>query len=196
MTEQFIERYTYLGVLLTLLAGGLGMPIPEEVPIVTSAVLARHGIIRWWLALPLCLVAAVTADAVLYWVGRHYRDRIVRWRMTRLVLTPQRVDWLEQAYRRHGAKIVFSARHAMGLRPAAFLTAGAFGIPFWTFIAVDTGAALVSIPLGFGIAYLFTDEIMALVAGLHRIERWLFLALLVLAAAWLAFRARRRIHIG
>ena len=57
MTEQFIERFTYLGVFLTLLAGGLGIPIPEEVPIVASAALARKGLIRWWLALPLCLVA-------------------------------------------------------------------------------------------------------------------------------------------
>lgn len=74
------------------------------------------------------------------------------------------------------------ARHVLGLRAAAFLTAGIARVPFWKFVLADAGAALIGVPLGFGLAYFFTDRIKAILADVHRAERWLGLAgLLVLA---------------
>jgi membrane protein DedA with SNARE-associated domain len=35
----------------------------------------------------------------------------------------------------------------MGLRAAAFLTAGIACVPFWRFIVADAGAAVLSVPL-------------------------------------------------
>jgi membrane protein DedA with SNARE-associated domain len=52
----------------------------------------------------------------------------------RLVLTPKREQWLQAAYRRHALKTVLTARHVMGLRAAAFLTAGNARVPFWKFV--------------------------------------------------------------
>jgi membrane protein implicated in regulation of membrane protease activity len=47
----------------------------------------------------------------------------------------------------------------------------------------DVGAAVLGIPLGFGLAYFFTDQIKAIMTDVHRVERWLGLAgLLALAA--------------
>lgn len=196
MTEAFIERFTYLGIALTLVAGGLGLPIPEEVPIVSGGVLAQQGVIRWWVALPLCFVSALAADVVLYWAGRRWGTRILGWRPARLVLTPARLDSLTDAYRRHGVKIVVTARHLIGIRPAAFLTAGAFGLPFWRFLIADALSALVTVPLGFAIAYLFATQVVAVVQGVHRVERWLLLLALVVAAAVLGVRAWRRLRRG
>ena len=43
--------------------------------------------------------------------------------------------------------------------------------------------AVVTVPLAFGLAYFFTDQIQAVMADVHRIERWLGLAgLLALGA--------------
>jgi len=71
----------------------------------------------------------------------------------------------------------------MGLRAAAFLTAGSASVPFWKFVVADVGAALFGVPLAFGLAYFFTDQIKAIMADVHRAERWLGLAgLLALAA--------------
>jgi membrane protein DedA with SNARE-associated domain len=67
-------------------------------------------------------------------------------------------------------------------------------IPFVRFIAVDGAAALVGVPLGFGVAYLFTDQLPAILRGVHRVERLLLLGALVLVAggiAWLAYRKSR-----
>ena len=120
----------------------------------------------------------------------------VRWRLVRLVLSPAREQWLKAAYRRHALKTVVTARHVMGLRAAAFLTAGSASVPFWKFVVADTGAALFGVPLVFGLAYFFTDQIKAIMADVHRAERWLGLAGLLALAVMLVvgvWRWHRRV---
>jgi membrane protein DedA with SNARE-associated domain len=117
---------------------------------------------------------------------------VLGWRPVRWVLSPAREEQLKNAYRTHGVKIVFTARHVMGLRAAAFLTAGIARVPFWKFLAADTGAAVVSVPFGFFLAYLFADQVEQVFADVHRVERWLALAALVIVAIWVTIAVRRR----
>jgi membrane protein DedA with SNARE-associated domain len=70
--QEFVDNFTYLGIFAVLLLGSLGVPIPEEMPILAAAVLSHDGIVRWWLALPVCLLGVLSGDMVLYWVGRHF----------------------------------------------------------------------------------------------------------------------------
>jgi membrane protein DedA with SNARE-associated domain len=139
-----------------------------------------------------CLVGVLAGDTVLYWVGHHWGERILDWWIVRLVLSRAREERLMSAYRRHGVKIVFTARHVMGVRAAAFLTAGIAHVPFWKFLACDAGAALVSVPLAFGAAFLFTDQIQRILRDVHRVERWLALLLLAAAVVWVAWLVFRR----
>src|SRR5437868_6206804 len=136
VVQGLIEQFTYAGVFLVLVAGSLGVPIPEEAGILAAGVLAHEGVVRWWLALPVCWVGVVSGDIVLYWVGRHWGLRILAWRPVRHLLSPKRASLLSDRYRRHGVKIVFAARHMMGLRAPAFLMAGTVRLPFWKFITV------------------------------------------------------------
>ena len=101
------------------------------------------------------------------------------------MLSPAREQWLNAAYRRHALKTIAAARHVMGLRAAAFLTAGSANVPFWKFVVADAGAALFGVPLAFGLAYFFTDQIEAIMADVHWAERWLGLAGLLALAAML-----------
>jgi hypothetical protein len=50
-----------------------------------------------------------------------------------------------------------TVRHVLGLRAAAFLTAGIARVPFWKFILADASGAIVGVPFSFGLAYFFTD---------------------------------------
>ena len=142
------------------------------------------------------MLGVLSGDLVLYWVGRHWGEQVLNWRVVRLVLSPAREQWLKAAYRRHTLKTVVTARHVMGLRAAAFLTAGIARVSFWKFVVADAGAAVVGVPLGFGLAYFFTDQITAIMADVHRAERWLGLAVLLALAAMLAvgvWRWNRRV---
>ncbi len=190
--EQFIEQFTYVGLFLALFVAALGVPIPEEVPVLAAGVLAHEGLVRWWIALPVCFLGVVSGDVLLYWVGHHWGERVLGWRPVRRVLTVAREEALLAAYRRHGVKIVLTARHVVGLRAAAFLTAGIARVPFPRFLLADAGAALVGVPLAFGLAFFFTDQIQQVVAGVHRAERWVVFLALLATATWLAARAYRR----
>ena len=189
--QELLQRFTYLGILATLLLGSLGVPIPEEVPVVAAGVLSHEGLARWWLALPVCVIGVLSGDMVLYWAGRRWGERLLGWRVVRLVLTPPRAERLETGYREHAMKTVAMARHVTGLRAAAFLTAGIARVPFWKFILADAAAAIVSVPLAFGLAYFFTDQIGAILADVHRVERWLALVGLVVVSVGLAVYAVR-----
>ena len=175
-----------------LFGAGLGIPIPEEIPVLTAGVLAHEGVVRWWIALPVCVTAILSGDSALYWIGHHWGERILEWRAVRRVLTPAREERFLAAYRRHGVKIVFGARHLAGVRAAAFLTAGIARVPFGKFLAVDAAAALVGVPMAFGLAFFFADQLERLIADVHRVERWLAIAGLVVLAGWLAVLAYRR----
>jgi membrane protein DedA with SNARE-associated domain len=175
-----------------LFGAGLGVPIPEEIPVLAAGVLAHEEVVRWWIALPLCLIAILGGDTALYWIGHHWGERILEWRVLRHILTRERQERFMSAYRRHGVKIVFAARHLAGFRAAAFLTAGMAHVPFGQFLAVDTGAALLGVPVSFALAFFFADQLESLLHDVHRIERWLVIAAIVIAAGWIAFAVLRR----
>jgi membrane protein DedA with SNARE-associated domain len=197
--QELLARFTYPAILAALLLGSLGLPIPEEVPIVAAGVLSHEGLARWWLALPVCFLGVLSGDVVLYWTGRRWGERVLGWRAVAWVLTPPRAARLTAAYREHAMKTVAAARHVVGLRAAAFLTAGIARVPFWKFMLADAGAALVSVPLAFGLAYFFTHQIGAILADVHRVERWLALAALgAVAGAQVVYVVRwnRRVPKG
>jgi membrane protein DedA with SNARE-associated domain len=191
IVEHLAGHHAYLGILGLLLLGSLGVPIPEELPIISAGVLSQTGYTRWWLALPTCLLGVLSGDVILYWVGHHWGERVLGWRIVRRLLSREREQWLKDAYCRHAVKTIVMARHIIGLRAAAFLTAGIARVSFWTFLATDAGAAVVGVPFSFAVAYFFADQVEALVADMHRAERWLALGGVVVLAAVLAVMTRR-----
>src|SRR5207249_5895932 len=139
-------------------------------------------------------------DIALYWVGRHWGEHVLELRLVRRVLDPARREKLTAAYRKNGLIIVFAARHVMGLRAAAFLTAGVARIPFWKFLAVDGAAIGYGVPLNFTLAYLFADRVHELLANVYRIDRWIAVLAVVAAAGWIGVfvwrRSRRMLGYG
>lgn len=187
MFDALIAYSPYVGILAALFMGSLGVPIPEELPVITAGVLASQEVVYWWLALPLCFIGVLSGDIILYWLGHHFGDHVLDLRPVRFILDPARRNRLTAAYRKNGLLIVFAARHVMGFRAAAFLTAGIAHIPFWKFLAVDAMAAAYAVPLGFGLAYLFADRVQELMANVHRVDLWIVVVVLVGLVVWFGY---------
>src|SRR2546422_3067147 len=85
MLQRFIENFTYLGVFLMLFGAGLGLPIPEEAPVLAAGALAHENVVRWWIALPVCILGVLSGDVVLYWIGHHWGEVVLDWRGVRRV---------------------------------------------------------------------------------------------------------------
>ena len=69
LTEELIGKFGYVGIALILILGGLGLPIPEEAPIILAAVLTRNGQMSAPLALASCLGGVLLGDFVVYLLG-------------------------------------------------------------------------------------------------------------------------------
>jgi membrane protein DedA with SNARE-associated domain len=196
MLTELIGNFTYPGVFLVLLATGLGVPVPEELPIVIAALMARWEVMHWAGALGSCLGGVLAADMLLYGVGRQFGRRILEWPAARRILTPERERRVMEAYHRHGLKFLVMARLVMGLRAAAFLTAGLVRVPFLRFVLVDVAAVMVSVPLAFGVAYGLADSVAVALAYVHEMQLWVGAAVLLIGSVWLLVWAHRRRRRG
>jgi membrane protein DedA with SNARE-associated domain len=96
MIQAVIEQVTYAGIFVVLFVAGLGVPIPEEIPIAAAAVRAQQGVVRWWIVLPVCVLGVIAGDLVLYWSGRHWGQRVLNWRVVRRVLVLREERWLPE----------------------------------------------------------------------------------------------------
>jgi membrane protein DedA with SNARE-associated domain len=194
MLTQLIVHFSYPGVFLILLGTGLGVPIPEELPIVIAAMMARWDVMHWWGALLSCLGGVLAGDMLLYTLGRHFGRRILQWPPARRILTPEREARVMHAYHRHGLKFVVMARLIMGLRAAAFLTAGLVRVPFPRFLLVDVTAVLVSVPISFGVAYAIADSVVVALARVREMQMWIAGVALLVAVAWGLALLRRHLR--
>ncbi len=151
MTEQLIGQLGYVGIALILILGGLGLPVPEEAPIILAAVLSRNGKLHGPLALASCLIGVLLGDLVVYFLGFFYGEKVLSLPLTRRLLTRQREAQIKGYLHRHGFKILVSGRFVPGFRTAAYLTAGILKLPTLKLLLTDLVAASLTTFLMFGL---------------------------------------------
>jgi membrane protein DedA with SNARE-associated domain len=185
LTEQIIKHLGYLGIALILILGGLGLPIPEEAPVILAGVLSRNGRMLAPLAFSTCLIGVLVGDFIVYFLGYHYGEKVLGFRVTRRLLTRAREAQIKGYFHRHGFKILILGRFAVGFRTAAYLTAGILKLPPLKLFLTDLVAASLSTSLMFGLAFVFAHQIQS---GIREVQQWFTLLLGVALAVWLAYR--------
>lgn len=188
MTEQLIGKLGYLGIALILILGGLGLPIPEEAPIIVAAVLTRNGQMTWPLAIGSCLAGVLIGDMVVYFLGYFYGEKVLGFPLTRRLLTRQRETQIKGYFHRHGFKILVSGRFVPGFRTAAYLTAGILKLPPVKLLLTDLVAATFSTLFMFGLGYAFAYQIQK---GIREVQQWVTVLVAVSVAIWLLIRYYR-----
>jgi membrane protein DedA with SNARE-associated domain len=192
LTEQLIGQLGYVGIALILILGGLGLPIPEEVPIIVAAVLTRNGQMTAPLAIASCLVGVLLGDLVVYFMGFVYGEKVLSLPVTRRLLTRQREAQIKGYFHRHGFKILLSGRFMPGFRTAAYLTAGILKLPALKLLLIDLVAVSISTCFMFGLGFAFAYQIQK---GIREVQQWVTISAALGVAIWLLYRyygARRR----
>lgn len=169
---QLIERFTYVAIFGVLLLCGMGLPLPEEIPVLTAGVLASSGHLRPWWALGTCLFGIMAGDSFIYYLGRRWGPRVLEHRLAQKLLNPDRQAKIMKYFDRYGARIIFVARFLPGIRAPLFLTVGMMRVPYWLFFAMNGSAALLSTPLCFWIGYYFTDKMEEILNLRDRAHFW------------------------
>lgn len=150
--NQVIAHWGYVGIVIVVILGNIGLPVPEETVLALAGYLVFSGRIQLLPVLVAALVSAVVGDAVGYWLGRRYGRAAVE-RYARWLLTPERVMSVESLVRRYGALMVCVARFVGGRRFVAGPLAGALGLPFRSFLRGNVLGAVIFVPYAVGIGY-------------------------------------------
>ncbi len=184
MTEQLVGQLGYVGIALILILGGLGLPIPEEAPIILAAILSKSEKMWWPLALLACLTGVLLGDLIVYFLGFFYGERVLSLKFTRKLLTRAREEQIKGYFHRHGVKILIFGRFAVGFRTAAYLTAGILKLPPLKLFLTDLFAASLTTFLMFGLGFVFAHQIQS---SLDRVK-WVMAAVAVALVFWLLHR--------
>jgi membrane protein DedA with SNARE-associated domain len=211
---EAVALYKYAAVAGMIIATGCGLPVPEEIPIVMGGVMVGHdangtnpsefiaagggpmavcpepaGNLRWWIMLPLCIVAVVIGDTTLYLLGRIGGRRLLGmgW-VQRKLLPPDKREKIEQNFQKNGVMILLMARLTPGIRTPIFIMAGILKLPFRQFLLADGLYAVPGINILFWLAYFFTDQFMAAITAVERHRPLVIVAVLAAISGGLVYR--------
>lgn len=162
-------QYGYIAVFVMLLICGFGVPVPEDVTLVTGGVIAGLGYAHVDTMLIVGLAGVLVGDGLMFLLGRWYGQRIISMPFFRKVLTPERFASAQDRFERYGKWVMFVARFLPGLRTPVFFTAGMTRrVPFLTWLLMDGFAALISVPIWVYLGYYGALKIDWLFQMVHR----------------------------
>ncbi|MGW2635814.1 DedA family protein [Streptomyces sp. NPDC001348] len=190
-----LGHYGYWAVGAVVFVEDFGIPAPGETILIAAGVYAGAGQLNIGAVAAIAFVAAVLGDNVGYLIGRSGgRAAVHRWGRY-VLLTPKRFQAAEEFFIRHGGGIVTVARFIEGLRQANGIIAGTIGMPWRRFLVFNALGAALWVGLWTTLAYLAGNHIDQVYQQITRYERYVLIALGLLAAALLArhlLRRRRR----
>lgn len=191
--QDLLLHGSFVLVIAWLLLGGLGVPLPEDLAVISAGVLVHRGVVPWALAVPGVLGAVLFGDTMLFLIARRLGPAALERPRFAKLLPETRRDRLAILYERYGGRLVFLARHIAGLRGTVFAFAGINRMALPRFLLWDLAGASLSVPLMLVLGYLGSAHVDRVRAGVAHVEHWILLGAAVAGVAYLAFSHRRRI---
>lgn len=189
---QLGSALCYVLICALLIAGGMGLPVPEDIPLLAAGVLCHHGLMDLRTTLVLTLLFVLGADMLLFFMGRRYGRQVPRLPLLRQFVTETRLARADRYFQDHGGKTLLIARFLPGIRSAVWFTAGACRIPWWKMAVCDGTAALVSVPTLVLLGYFGSQHIGKITEWTRVGQIGLLTLMVVVVVAIVAYRLLRR----
>ncbi len=166
--HEILEHSFYLGTFTLLVLCGLGIPIPEDLTLITCGYMVAREYGHFGPLIPTAIAGVVIGDVLLFEIGRRYGKKVEKWPILGRFLTDARLEWARDKYRRYGGRMIFASRFAAGMRAAFHVAAGMLDVPLWKFILYDGLASLLSVPVLIWLGWYFADDLDRLIRFEHR----------------------------
>ncbi|HFC6878573.1 TPA: DedA family protein [Neisseria meningitidis] len=195
LLEAFFVEYGYAAVFFVLVICGFGVPIPEDLTLVTGGVISGMGYTNPHMMFAVGMLGVLVGDGVMFAAGRIWGQKILRFKPIARIMTPKRYAQVQEKFDKYGNWVLFVARFLPGLRTAVFVTAGiSRKVSYLRFLIMDGLAALISVPVWIYLGEYGAHNIDWLMAKMHSLQSGIFIALGVLAAALAWFWWHKRRH--
>lgn len=187
---NFLENYLTIGVFILLFICGLGVPIPEDIILISGGYIAYAyaSNVNIYTLVLVSYAGVMLGDSTIYFLGRFLGPRVITLPGFRRIFTPKRVTSLTQYFIDHGAKILFAARFMPGIRSTIFLVAGMTRTSFFRFFLFDGLAAVLSVPALIFLAYHFGEHIDQIKAYIIRMKEVAAVVIVAGIVIWIIIR--------
>jgi membrane protein DedA with SNARE-associated domain len=187
----------YLVLFGLLFSCGLGLPLPEDIPLLVGGMLVGAGKMNLVGAAVCAWTGIIGGDCVLYYLGHRYGLNITRVPFVGKHVTKARILQAERLFEKYGVWVVAIGRLFAGIRGAMVVAAGTIRFSFWKFLVADGLAALISGGLFVWLGMKFGQNLKTIQAKIHEYSTLIFVGLVVGGLA-LAFYIwwRKRGHRG
>ena len=185
--------WVYFFLVIMMLLSSVGLPLPEEVTLVSVGILAYMGAnpdkypppyvgapyVHATTAAIAAFAAVLCSDFLIYCFGRFFGVKIFNWGPIKKVITPESRKKIERWTRKYGALACGIFRFTPGLRFPGHLACGMVKFPAWQFALVDGLAALISVPTQILLLAHFGEQIL----GVFKQFKFVILILLIFGGA-------------
>ncbi|RQK88898.1 DedA family protein [Neisseria meningitidis] len=195
--EAFFVEYGYAAVFFVLVICGFGVPIPEDLTLVTGGVISGMGYTNPHIMFAVGMLGVLAGDGVMFAAGRIWGQKILKFKPIARIMTPKRYEQVQEKFDKYGNWVLFVARFLPGLRTAVFVTAGiSRKVSYLRFLIMDGLAALISVPVWIYLGEYGAHNIDWLMAKMHSLQSGIFVILGIGAAvvAWIWWKKRQRIQ--
>jgi membrane protein DedA with SNARE-associated domain len=187
---------SYALLFVALMAGGVGLPLPEDIVLLTGGTLAHLGVVKLPVVIGVCFAGVLSGDLLLFHTARRLGPRIYEKRWLKELLTPERRTRIGALYERFGGRVIFMGRYLFVLRVPIFALAAVHGVKTRTFLLWDALALSLSAPLLVTLGYLFSHSIGRVTAGVGHAEHVLAIVAVGALAAFILVRTLRARRTG
>lgn len=197
LLEAFFVEYGYAAVFFVLVICGFGVPIPEDLTLVTGGVISGMGYTNPHMMFAVGMLGVLVGDGVMFAAGRIWGQKILRFKPIARIMTPKRYAQVQEKFDKYGNWVLFVARFLPGLRTAVFVTAGiSRKVSYLRFIIMDGLAALISVPIWIYLGEYGAHNIDWLMAKMHSLQSGIFVILGIGATVvvWIWWKKRQRIQ--
>lgn len=144
MDHASLIYFILLGILLLC---GFGLPVPEDIILISGGYLSHLHILDIRIFLPLAMFGVLAGDSTMFMLGRKLGYPFLKKKFARRFISTQNLSRAEDAFEKYGDRIFFAARFLPGLRTPIYFTGGALNAKFYKFFLFDFFAAIISVPL-------------------------------------------------
>jgi membrane protein DedA with SNARE-associated domain len=194
--QGWISTGGFAVLFLLLFACGLGLPLPEDIPLILGGALLVKSPTTWVIAGITAWCGIIGGDCVLYYLGRKFGLEITRLPFIGKHVTKERIQRVEELFNQYGVGVVAVGRLFAGIRGAMVVAAGATRFNFVKFIIADGLAAIVSGGMFMILGHWLGAKLMEpeTQKKIHEFKEWFFVGGVVLGIvliAWIIWKKKR-----
>lgn len=165
----------------------LGCLLEGETVLALAGYAAHRGYLELEWVIALAAAAGFAGDQFYFWVGRRHGSVVA----ARFPSVSQQHDRLHRLIERYHAWVIVGVRFAYGLRIAGPILIGTSAVSAVRFALFNALGAVLWAALVAGFGWIFGHAVETVLGDVHRLEGWILLCLIVIAAlVWWAHRAR------